>query len=273
MLAVLWLPPTAAGESGAITTEAARFERCDDQVNFFSVPMERVQIRDGDAGNDRVPEAYTPKPDPPNNTILAISALRCESGKVNKAALGPVTMAFANIELLKAPEGSPDDPLIADVYQLFFSTNSKPLADWFRAGTGLDAYHVPDIVYRWVAPELLGEAPFDFEAPAPRRWAFTVTGRATAQREAFLLPEGFVWHEKKTDGRTWRTTFWSRAHENYVVRAEEMTVMPRPGSELHAIMLPGGWPADEPYGAQDPFAVSGFIPDFDLVKTRTIIGP
>lgn len=274
VLASLLVTGPAVSGDRVTSPEKASFVNCDDQANFFSVPMKRVQIRDGDASNDRVPEAYTPKPDPLDRTILAISELRCEKATVNGSEVGPVSMAFANIELTGAPEGSPDNAAIGDVYQLFLSTDSEPLADWLRAGTGLEAYYVPDISYNYTVPPEFGEAPFDFKAPGPRRWAFTVTGKAPAQRRAALRPEGFVWQDREApDGRIWRTKFAVLAHDNYVVRATEMTVMPTPGSELHEIMHPEDPPNDEPYEARDPFPLSGFIPDFDVVKTTTIIGP
>lgn len=274
VLVSLLVTAPARGGSSVTSPEKASFERCDDQANFFSVPMERVQIRDGDASNDRVPEAYTPRPDPPDKTVLAISELRCEKATVNGSEVGPVSMAFANIELTGAPEGSPDDAVLGDGYLLFFSTDSEPLADWLRAGTGLEAYYEPDISYNYTVPPE-GEAPFDFKAPGPRRWAFTVTGKAPAQRQAPLrIGEGWAWQDKEApDGRIWRTKFASLEHDNYAIFPVDMTVMPTPGSELHKIMLPEDHPPDEPYGAQDPFAASGFIPTWDVVKTRTIIRP
>lgn len=259
VLVALLVPSPPAGANNVTFAETVRFDRCHDQPNFVSVPIATAQ--------EEVPQGYTVSPTHPGGatTELQLSELRCDSVTVGDTVVPrPVSMAFATFPLAGAPEGSADDPSVGDAYLLFFSTDSKPLADWLRAGTGLEAYYVPEMVYDYIVPEPFGEAPFYFAAPAPPAWAFTVEGRASAQHQVPApIAEAWAWQDTKTpDGNTWRVTLAALAHDNYLAPAE-VTIRAAPGSEMERIM-----PTNP---AVPSFAASGRIDRWDAVKTRTVL--
>lgn len=267
VLAALVLPGPAAGQSSVTSPDTARFKDCHDQTNSFEVDMEQARMR--------VPADYeVTKADPEGEKArFEISELRCDKHWVSGTELDRVSLAFAVFELEHAPGTTPmNDPLPGDSYLLFVSTNSKPLADWLRADTGLEAYYVPEMVYGYLdpIPELPAEGNFSFTAPGPRKWAFTVTGTARVQRQApLLITEGWAWQDTKTpDGKTWRAKIESGQHENYATFfGNDLTVDANDNSELAQIL----GTADGI--AKDDFAVSGFIPSWEVRKTRTIIRP
>lgn len=274
MSAVPW-PPASAGEGAITFNETAAFDDCHDQANFVSVPVERAQ--------EMVPEGYTVAAtgEPETSlrgadTQLEVSELRCENVTLDGTVLpGPVSMAFAVLPLTGPPDGSeepPDEDPVADVYLLFFSTNSKPLASWLRAGTDLEAFHVPGIVYDYAIPEAIPGQPsgvntFSFEAPTPPQWAFTVEGVAAVQQLDQLdpaeIPASRAWQDTKTpDGKTWRVKLTSAKHDNFLAPAE-VTLQAAPGSEMEQIMVTNP--------AVPSLAVSGLIPDWKVQKTRTMV--
>lgn len=287
-LAALLLPAAAGGETTVTFEETASLDGCHDQVNFVTVPMSEAQIRDGDDSNDRVPEDYTVRPIDPSGetTPLVISEIRCDKGTVGETVLSDVRTAFVSFQLTGPPEGSGHEPTLgedctgepslppADDYLLFFSTSSKPLADWLRAGTHVEVYYVPEMEHDYRLPEPFGIADFFFKAPAPTKWAFTVGGptedekgtASTQQGTPTCIPEERRWQDTKSaDGRTWRVKLTSQAHDNYLAPAD-VWVHAGPGSEMEKIFGTST--------ARDNLVpVSGLIPTWVQEKTRTVIRP
>ncbi len=258
---VALLSGAAAADSSSITfEETATFEKCHDQVNFLRVPKKVAE--------DRVPDDYKDRlsTDAAGQAEFVISELRCERVTIGGNQLSaPVSMAFANFTLASAPNRSDDDPLTGDVYLLFFSTDIKPLADWLRAETNLEAYYVPDIVHDYTIPESFGEADYFFKSPGPMKWAFTAEGTASVQNEVPIrIPKAWAWQDTKTsDGKTWRVALASSEHDNYAFFPVDVTIHTVDGSEIREILGTNT--------AKDEFAVSGLIPRWEVEKTRTVI--
>jgi hypothetical protein len=268
-----FLPSAVAAASSTSFDGTARFVGCHDQFNAFSVPVHRAQIRDGDAGNDRVPEHYTIRPTlegEEQTAVFGLTILRCDSVTVKDTVSRGVSLTYGAFDI-EPPAGAEHDPradLPGDTYLQFISTDSKPLADWLRAGTGLELNLVPlDYEYTMLAPA--GVAPFSFEALAPPDWAFTVDGAASAQMlgDPTLYVDDNYWRDTKTpDGKTFRTRLVAPYHADWVAPAAVTVTATTPGSELHEILAPEGWPADLRYPAAPTLAVSARQGAWDMTK-------
>jgi hypothetical protein len=247
VLAVLSLPEVAAGATSDRRGHMMTTAGCYDQASFVSVQSDRVQKRDGDASNDLVPEDYELRSDDGATVALLVGEIRCDGGvTIGDTVLpGPVSVAFVGPELRPRPDEHPsavpdnscalDDRL--DFYLLALITDSKPFADWLRAGTGLSAYHAPGIVHDYTIAEPFGVAPFRFEAPAPPDWAFKVDGAAGAQNETCLFVDFNWWQDTKTpDGKTWTAKLGFPYHRNYIAPAAVTVMATTPGSTLEEIL-------------------------------------
>lgn len=217
-------------------------------------------------------------------TTLMVVEVRCDEMTLGGNVHHDVRMAFAEFPLKGPPAGianastlgngeaenagctrqeeSGNEPL--NSYVLFFSTNSKPFADWLRAGTDLEAYYVPGMVHDYRIPEEFGVDDFSFVAPTPANWAFTARGRAATQRlEPLCIAEEWRWQDTKTPGgNTWRVRLASQEHDNFIFSPTEVTLTAEPGSELERIFVTNP--------AMDPLAASGYIPAVGAMeKSRT----
>lgn len=254
LLMPLWLAAPAAGADGVPNGHTIGATGCYDQANQVQVPIERARAEVPPGYALRANEtAGVPGADGQAGAtvLLEVSELSCRSVSVGEtAAAGPARIAFIGLELMpnaadhdpRATGNTPDDPsddaLLQDFYLLYLATDSKPLADWWRAGTGLQVHHTP-LFYDYpnvTAP--FGIAGFHFKAPGHPDWAFSVDGTAAAQNED---PSVFVdvnfWQDTKTpDGKTWKVKLGFPYHKNHIAPADVEITATAPDSRLAKLL-------------------------------------
>lgn len=246
VVAMLW-PPPAAAEPEAGDGYTAKLEGCTIGGHFLTVPMARVQTRDG-VNNDLVPEHYVVRSDTGGATAnLLVNPFACDTVTAG-GTTGPARGAYVTVEIerppgLRAPETCPaetgDPHVLFDEYVLFMVTDSQPYADWLRAGTGFDVTYVPDISYDFTPPA----GTFFFEAPS----IFTVEGVASAQSQAGpVCVEDNWWQDTRSpDGKRWTVRFNFPPHVDYFASAD-VTITAEEGSELADVM---GGTTGKPYAS------------------------